>query len=144
MQFVGFYVWSKNMNAQTKEVTKKSMCNVGRILMIISIAFGTVGYGFVLKYLGDAMPFVDAFTTVTSVVAMVVSVKMFAEQWWIWVVVDIVTVYMWFVSFLKGQENIATLIMWMVYLVNAVIMLIKWEKEARTKNLESMVNKNEV
>ena len=144
MQFVGFYVWSKNMNAKTKEVTKKSMSNVGRILMIISILFGTIGYGFALKYLGDAMPFIDAFTTVTSVVAMVVSVKMFAEQWWIWVVVDIVTVYMWFVSFLKGQENIATLIMWMVYLVNAVIMLIKWEKEARTKNVESMVNKNEV
>ena len=65
-------------------------------------------------------------------------------EWWIWVVVDIVTVYMWFVSFLKGQENIATLIMWMVYLVNAVIMLIKWEKEARTQNIESVVNEYEV
>ena len=99
--------------------------------MAISILIGTLLYGMILNKMGDAMPFVDAFTTVTSVVAMIVSVKMFAEQWWIWVVVDVFTVYMWFVSFMQGKENIATLIMWMVYLVNAVIMLVKWEKEAR-------------
>lgn len=56
---------------------------------------------------------------------------MFAEQWWIWVVVDVVTVYMWFLAFRAGNDSISTLIMWMVYLVNAVIMLVKWEREAR-------------
>ena len=34
----------------------------------------TIGYGFLLKELGDAMPFVDSFTTISSVVAMIVSV----------------------------------------------------------------------
>ncbi len=131
MQFIGFYTWSKHMNDETNEVIKKNMKWSGRMIMTASIILGTFAYGLVLKKLGDAMPFIDAFTTVTSVVAMIVSVKMFAEQWWIWVVVDVFTVYMWFMSFMQGQENIATLIMWMVYLVNAVIMLIKWEKEAR-------------
>lgn len=131
MQFVGFYTWSKHMNDKTNEVTKKNMKWSGRLIMAISILIGTLLYGMILNKMGDAMPFVDAFTTVTSVVAMIVSVKMFAEQWWIWVVVDVFTVYMWFVSFMQGKENIATLIMWMVYLVNAVIMLVKWEKEAR-------------
>ena len=119
------------MNNKTNEVTKKNMKWSGRLIMAISILIGTLLYGMILNKMGDAMPFVDAFTTVTSVVAMIVSVKMFAEQWWIWVVVDVFTVYMWFVSFMQGKENIATLIMWMVYLVNAVIMLVKWEKEAR-------------
>ena len=99
--------------------------------MLAVICAGTCLYGLLLRRLGDAMPFVDAFTTVTSVAAMLISVKMFAEQWWIWVVVDIVSVYMWFQSFLQGQEYIATLIMWLVYLVNAVIMLVKWEREAK-------------
>lgn len=134
MQFIGFYTWSRHMNDETNEVIKKNMKWTGRIIMIVSIIAGTLVYGIILKKLGDAMPFIDAFTTVTSVVAMIVSVKMFAEQWWIWVVVDVFTVYMWFMSFIQGQENIATLIMWLVYLLNAVIMLIKWEKEAgRTK-----------
>lgn len=131
MQFVGFYTWSRHMNTETNEVIKKNMKWTGRLIMTAFILAGTIGYGLLLRAMGDAMPFVDAFTTVTSVAAMLISVKMFAEQWWIWVVVDIVSVYMWFQSFLQGQEYIATLIMWLVYLVNAVIMLVKWEREAK-------------
>lgn len=131
MQFIGFYVWSKNMNQDTHEVVKKHMKNMGRILMVLGIALGTVVYGLLLKKMGDSMPFVDAFTTVSSVVAMVVSVRMFAEQWWIWLAVDLFTIYMWGCNFLKGQENIATLLMWIIYLGNAVIMCVKWEKEIR-------------
>lgn len=129
MQFVGFYVWSKNMNSETTEVTKKHMNTSGRIKLVIAIAAFTVLYGIALKYLGDAMPFVDSFTTVSSVVAMVVSVKMYAEQWWIWVAVDIFSVYMWWCDFASGSDNMATLLMWVVYLGNAFIMLVKWEKE---------------
>ena len=77
------------------------------------------------------MPFVDAFTTVSSVVAMLVSVKMFAEQWWIWIAVDIFTVYMWACNYMAGNDNVATLLMWIVYLGNALIMCVKWEKEIR-------------
>ena len=131
MQFVGFYTWSRHMNTETNEVIKKNMKWTGRLMMTAFILAGTIGYGLLLRAMGDAMPFVDAFTTVTSVAAMLISVKMFAEQWWIWVVVDIVSVYMWFQSFLQGQEYIATLIMWLVYLVNAVIMLVRWEREAK-------------
>ncbi len=131
MQFVGFYTWSRHMNTETNEVIKKNMKWTGRLMMTAFILAGTIGYGLLLRAMGDAMPFVDAFTTVTSVAAMLISVKMFAEQWWIWVVVDIVSVYMWFQSFLQGQEYIATFIMWLVYLVNAVIMLVKWEREAK-------------
>ena len=131
MQFVGFYIWSKNMNSKTHEVEKHHMKNPGRITMVFGIIAGTVLYGIILKKLGDAMPVVDSFTTVSSVAAMIVSVKMFAEQWWIWIAVDVFTVYMWACNFIEGNENMATLLMWIVYLGNAVIMCIKWEKEIR-------------
>lgn len=131
MQFVGFYIWAKNMNTETHEVTKRHMKNIGRVWMLLAIIAGTIAYGFLLKHMGDAMPYVDAFTTVSSVVAMIVSVRMFAEQWWIWIAVDVFTVYMWACNFISGNENIATLLMWIVYLGNAIIMCIKWEKEIR-------------
>ncbi len=133
MQFVGFYIWSKNMNTETHEVEKKHMKNSGRVLVLLGIIIGTIGYGFMLQYMGDAMPFVDAFTTVSSVVAMIVSVRMFSEQWWIWIAVDVFTVYMWMRNFIAGNDNIATLLMWIVYLGNAIIMCAKWEKEIRGK-----------
>lgn len=131
MQFVGFYIWNKNMNSETHEVAKRHMKNSGRMILLLSILMATYFYGLVLRYLGDAMPFVDSFTTVSSVVAMIVSVKMFSEQWWIWVAVDIFSVYMWWCDFQSGSDNMATLLMWVVYLGNAIIMLIRWEREAK-------------
>lgn len=131
MQFIGFYIWSKNMNKETHEVKKLHMSAKARIISLVSMIGATVGYGFLLKYLGDAMPFVDSFTTVSSVIAMIISVKMFAEQWWIWIAVDVFSVYMWLCNFMAGNDNIATLLMWIVYLGNAIIMCVKWEKEIR-------------
>ncbi|MBQ8285545.1 MAG: nicotinamide mononucleotide transporter [Thermoguttaceae bacterium] len=87
-----------------------------------------------MKRIGDATPFVDAFTTVASVAAMALSVKRFAEQWHIWVAVDVFSVYMWALDLRAGSDNWATLLMWCVYLMNAVVMLVKWEKEARRGN----------
>lgn len=131
MQFVGFYIWSKNMNNTTHEVVKKHMKHIGRICALVAIIIGTIGYGIFLKHLKDAMPFVDSFTTVASIVAMIISVKMYAEQWWIWIVIDILTVYMWTCNFANGNDNMATLLMWVVYLLNAIFMCIKWEREVK-------------
>lgn len=137
MQFYGFYIWSKNMNAETNEVDKKHMTNKGRLLTLIGLALCTVIYGLILRGLGDAMPFIDSFTTVSSVIAMLISVKMFAEQWWIWIAVNILSIYMWLQVFLQGNDNMATLLMWIVYLGNAIIMCIKWEKEAYKNKKEA-------
>ena len=133
MQFYGFYIWSKNMNEETKEVVKKAMTWKMRGLFTLLIGIGTIIYGLVLNYLGDSNPYLDSFTTVCSVFAMVISIKMYAEQWIIWVVVNIASVIMWAIAFSSGNDNIATLLMWCVYLINAVIMLIKWMKEANKK-----------
>lgn len=129
MQFYGFYVWSKHMNAETCEVEKRHMTWKERIFWVVVTTAATIGYGYILKYLGDALPFIDSFTTVTSVVAMIISIRMFAEQWWLWTAVDVFTVIMWAKAYMLGNESIATLLMWIVYLGNAIIMLVKWEKE---------------
>ncbi|MBR3891378.1 MAG: nicotinamide mononucleotide transporter [Bacilli bacterium] len=148
MQFIGFYIWSKNMNKETNEVNKIHMTNKVRIFWLAIMIIATIGYGFILKLMGDAMPFVDSFTTVSSVVAMIVSVKMYSEQWWIWIAVDVFTVYMWLVNFIQGSENMATLLMWVVYLANAIIMCVKWEKEAinnsKNANIKKEVMANEI
>lgn len=136
MQFVGFYVWNKHMNSKTKEVEKRHMDMKGRLLLLIAMIAATYVYGLFLRSIGDAMPFVDSFTTVSSVIAMIISVKMFAEQWWIWVAVDVFSVYMWWCNFKTGGDNIATLLMWTVYLGNAIIMLVKWEKESHSKEVK--------
>ena len=131
MEFYGFYVWSRHMNAETHEVEKKQMSVRGRLLLSLAVTLGTVAYGFILKLLGGELPFFDAMSTVISVAAMIISVKMYYEQWVLWIIVDAVTVFMWGLAFARGNDSIATLLMWIVYLGNAVIMYIKWAKEAK-------------
>lgn len=131
MQFYGIYVWSKHMNNKTHEVEKKEMKLNGKIILGICVIGATIAYGFVLKLLGGALPFIDALSTVVSVIAMIISIKMYAEQWILWIVVDVVTVIMWAIAFAQGSESIATLLMWIVYLANAVVMYVKWVKEAK-------------
>ncbi|MBQ2661367.1 MAG: nicotinamide mononucleotide transporter [Clostridia bacterium] len=131
MQFVGFFVWSKHMNDETKEVEKHHMKNKGRIVTVLSICALTFLYGLLLLRLGDKMPFIDSFTTSASVVAMIVTIKMYSEQWWIWTAVNSVSIYMWWCDFKSGSDNMATLLMWVVYLATGIIMLYKWEKEIK-------------
>lgn len=131
MQFYGIYVWSKHMNVETHEVEKKEMDNKGRAFLCVGVVISTIVYGFILKLLKGELPFVDALSTVVSVFAMIISIKMYVEQWLLWIVVDVVTVIMWGMAFLKGNDSIATLLMWIVYLGNAVMMYIKWKKEVK-------------
>lgn len=128
-QFVGFFVWLKHMNLETHEVQKRHMTWKTRVLSVFGVAAGTVIGGFALRHFGGNMPFVDSFTTVTSIAAMIISIGMYAEQWWLWIGVDIFTVALWAVDFVHGTESISTLMMWIVYLLNAIIMCFKWEKE---------------
>lgn len=104
MQFIGFYIWHKHIDEETKEVEKKRMKWSGRLILAAVILAATAVYGVFLAHIGDAMPYVDSFTTVSSVIAMIVSVRMFAEQWWIWIAVDVFRVYMWLCNFLSGSD----------------------------------------
>lgn len=129
MQFYGFYVWSKNMNPDTNEVYKKSMNIKNTAIMLIVVAFLTVAYGMLLQWLNGSLPYVDALSTVVSVVALYISIKMYAEQWILWIIVDIITVIMWAVAVANGTGSVAVLLMWGIYLLNAFIMYFKWKGE---------------
>ena len=58
-------------------------------------------------------------------------IKRFMEQWVIWIVVDVVSVIMWIAALSTEGASIAVLLMWAVYLANAVIMFVKWYRESR-------------
>ena len=123
------------MDNETGTIKKRRMSGAGRVWLAASILVLTAAFGFLLKLMGDALPYVDSFTTVSSVIAMIVSIRRYAEQWWIWLAVNALSVYMWWVNFASGNENIATLIMWAVYLINGIIILLKWELELRRNRL---------
>ncbi|MBO4998293.1 MAG: nicotinamide mononucleotide transporter [Lachnospira sp.] len=128
---IGWVVWSKHLNQEKNEVYKKRMTLMQDILLAIISAAGVLGYSYILKLLGGNLPIVDSMSTVFSVIAQILMIKRFTEQWVIWIIVDIVSVIMWIAAFFNGGESVAVLMMWSVYLANAVIMFVKWLKESK-------------
>ena len=58
-------------------------------------------------------------------------IKRFTEQWIVWIAVDAVSVLMWIVDYFNGTQSIAVLLMWVIYLFNAIFMFIKWYKGSK-------------
>ena len=86
MQFYGFYVWQKNINPDTKEVYKKSLSRKNTAILLVLVFVMTMAYGLILQVLNGNLPFVDALGTVVAVVGMYISIKMYAEQWLLWII----------------------------------------------------------
>lgn len=130
---IGWVLWAKNVNKETNEVYKKRLTLKQDVIVVIISVTGILGYSFILKALGGNLPLVDSMSTVLSIIAQILMIKRFAEQWVIWIVVDIVSVIMWFAALFGEGQSIAVLLMWVVYLANAVIMFVKWRKDTSTK-----------
>lgn len=127
MQFIGFRAWSKNMNSATHEVKKIHMKGSKRFLYMGIITAVTIALGFTMRYFNDAHPFIDAFITASQIIAMIMMVRMYSEQWWLWIVINIASIYL----FLTSHEvTLSLALMYMIYFVNSIIMCIRWEKEA--------------
>lgn len=136
LQFYGFYCWKKYMNQETNEVSKIKMSNKNFAIMVLGTLLGTFVLGYISKMLGGNLPFVDALSTTVSIVAMIVSINRYTEQWILWLVVNTVTIGLWSYNFfITGGEDIATLVMWIIYWLNALISYIKWRKESNTKEV---------
>lgn len=133
MEFYGLYVWSKHMNPATNEVHKMRLPLRSTLILLVIVAILTMAYGSILMLLNGNLPFVDALGTVVAVVAMYISIKRYAEQWILWIIVNVVTLIMWIWPLINGTGSWAIFIMCVIYLFNSIIMYIKWIKEAKNE-----------
>lgn len=128
LQFIGFYLWRNNMNNNTAEVQRLRMTTRGRLLWCILLLLFTWAYSAILAHMGDALPWADSFTTVASVIAMTLSVKRYSEQWFLWIAINTLSIWMWWNRYTLNGENMATLLMWGTFFLNSFYGLIKWNK----------------
>lgn len=136
MQFVGLYLWRKNrMSKKKDDVKARFMTNRLRVLWSAITAVAVFSYGLVLRSMGGSLPFMDSASTVLSVIAMILMAWMYMEQWILWIIVDIVSIIMWFAVMLDGGNDIAVLLMWVAFLVNAVYGAINWIKLVKVQRV---------
>lgn len=130
MNIIGWIMWSKHMNKETQEVEKLKMKAKWQIGIGFVSVVAVFVYALILKNMGGSLPYVDSLGVVLAIIAQILCVKRYMEQWILWIVVDVVSVFMWIVAFMNGTGSMATLIMWVIYLLNAVFMFLKWYGES--------------
>lgn len=85
MGFVGFILW--NRNSDTNKITATSKKE--KLIYILLIIVSTLGVSAILKNTNDPLPMLDAFTTITSLIATYYMVKKKIDTWVIWFINDI-------------------------------------------------------
>ena len=134
MQFIGWINWKKNQNQDSGAVNAIHLTRRMALLLLAAAAVLTPLFAWLLSqpFIGDSQPWLDAATTVVSILAMYMMVKAVAEQWYIWIVLDAAQVVKWTIATLRGEEHAALmLVMFAFFLANAVYGLIQWNGLAK-------------
>ncbi len=125
-QFVGLYLWKKHAAQEEGYVQCRKLSAGWTAVLLAASALGIWGYKFILQALGGNVAWLDSTSTVISVVANALMVLRFREQWLLWIIVDAVTVVMWFLT----GDYIMTA-MWAFYLLNAIYGFWNWTIQSR-------------
>ena len=122
MAVIGYISWKK------PEVSKINQWSVKKhlILILLSIIFVFI-VGFLLSIRTDAkMPLVDTFTTVFSVVATILVIKKVLENWLYWIVIDLVSIFLYF-----ERDLYLSSILFMIYTIIAIKGYFSWIEKSK-------------
>jgi nicotinamide mononucleotide transporter len=125
MIFISYFMWKRNLESSLR-VNARKMSKKQILLTTLISAVAIVLYSFFLRLIGGVNYVVDAISTVSSLIATILMAKRYREQWFMWVVVYIVSVIMWIVTF-----DILMLIMSISCLISSIIGFISWSKNAK-------------
>lgn len=121
----GYWQWNK----PKKEMAIQQWSNSKHlgILAVGSLLTYALGYYF-NNYTDAAMPFIDSFTTVFSLFATYMVTKKVLENWLYWILIDIVSIYLYF-----SRDLQLTAGLFAVYVVIAAFGYFQWKKMMHTK-----------
>ena len=133
MQIIGIFNWKKHLNKEKNEIIKTSLNNKKRIICFAVTIILTVLIYKIISIYGGKNPFMDAFSVSFSILGQYLTLKRCIEQWGIWFIVNLITLIMWIIAYINGSNCLATIIMWLIYLILAVYFYVKWNKSIENK-----------
>ncbi|MGZ9585811.1 nicotinamide riboside transporter PnuC [Paenibacillus marinisediminis] len=131
MNVIGFIMWKKNQ--QGGKLTMRQMNIRGVLMVILACVIGSAGLGFGLSFIPTQnSPYIDATTTILSIIATFLMVRRYKEQWLVYIILNIFTVLLWIIRTIDGSpDGMLMIVMWSAYLINAIYGYYNWSKGAR-------------
>lgn len=118
--------FSKEIIGGKQDVSVKRLPFVLVILNIIVLIVTTYAVSLFLRNIDDPAPVLDAFTLVASLMAMTLMVKQYSEQWILWIIINVASIYMWVIPALDQPGSWSMVAMWSVFLINSLYGAWKW------------------
>ena len=126
------FAWKKNLQTNEKgekvvEVKRMSIPLWISSTLLVSVA--TIFTGIVLEKIGSAQAYSDAAMITLSVLAQFLMIFRYREQWFWWIIVDLLCVKMWFVA-----GNWSMVAMSSAWTINALYGLYNWSRLNKIQN----------
>ena len=122
LNFYGWYQWLYGGKNRTELPVSRTSARLGALLVVIG-AVSTALMGTFLRHTADVLPYMDALTTSTSLVAQWMMTKKLLENWIIWVAVDVVYIGMYIY-----KDLYVTSALYAVFLILSVMGYLEWKR----------------
>ena len=125
MAIIGYYMWNKDNKEEIKEWSE-----IKHLLIILLGAILSFFMGFYFSaYTNSQMPIIDSFTTVFSIIATYMVIKKVLGNWLYWIVIDAVSVYLYF-----NRDLHLTSLLFIAYTIIAIFGYFSWMKKMKTND----------
>ena len=141
MQFVGIWQWKKRGAKGSKsEVKARRFTGKQWLIMVASVLAGLAAVYFILVQIklrtvgadfDRAQVFFDAAVTTFNIAGQILMSLAFYEQWYLWILVNISSIFLWGGTMLSSAASSYTVVMFIkycFYLVNSINGLRIWYK----------------
>ena len=143
-QIYGIYAWRKRLihkdvsavssdtsagspQSATAEIhTRRLSFKTVSVLLVLVIAVSWLTGWLLGRYTDDTQPYLDAFTTVPAIVAQVLMVLAYREQWYLWLFIDVLYVLLWL-----RAGNYCMTAQYVFWCINCVYGFVHWSKSAK-------------
>lgn len=137
LQFVGIWLWMKHRKPNTEatrgeDIYAKRLTIKQWAFIIPALAVVIVGYGWILTTINAQQVHLDSFAVILSVFAQILMTLRYADQWTMWIIVNVLTIALWFNTLIQQGGNDWTIFaMWCAFLVNSIYGWLNWRKLAK-------------
>ena len=145
-QFIGLWMWQRHRSVnkvRDEDIEIKRLSVKGWAIVIASVVVGAYAYMHVLMALDAQQVRIDSVAVVMSVVAQILLTLRYAEQWVLWILVNLLSIVLWVVTLSQsGGSDYTMPVMWTAFLINSIYGWINWLKLQQGKAAQMGVAQN--
>ena len=119
----GWFSWSLSKSEESLKSESFESLLYWPLIVFVIIAFSYIVAQILIKFTSSTTPYLDSFTSVASLACVLLATKRYIENWFIWMVVDSIYVFL----YIYKQIPFAAMTTF-VYLIIAIYGYKNWKK----------------